>query len=70
MSSAIAFLSVIAAALIFMLVGTNPNLNGWIKAGIIVPIVFIVVYLLARIPPAAARKGESRLVKVFEKTHP
>ena len=70
MPSAIAYLSVIVSALIIMQVGSSPNLNGWIKAGIVVPVVLFVVYLLARIPPAASKKSESRLVKAFEKTRP
>jgi len=67
MSSLIAFLGLIGGTIIFMLLGTSPNLNGWIKASIILPIVFIIVYLLARIPPAVSEKGESRLAKIFEK---
>lgn len=67
MSSLIAFFSLIGSALIFMLVGTSPNLNSWIKAAIILPTVFVVVYLLARIPPALSKESESRLARIFEK---
>lgn len=67
MSSAIAYLSVMGSALIFALVSNSPNLNGWVKAGIVILAVLFVVYLLARIPPPVSKKGEARLVKAFEK---
>lgn len=67
MASLIAFLSLIGSALIVMLVGPSANMGGWIKAGIIVPVVFFFVYSLARIPPAVSKRSESRLAKVFVK---
>ncbi len=67
MASLIAFLSLIGSALTVMLVGTSANLNGWIKASIVVPVVLFFVYTLARIPPAVSRQGESRLARIFAK---
>jgi len=69
MSSLIAYLSVICVVPLLMLVGNSSGLNGWLKVGIVIPLILVVVYLLARIPPGAEKRAESRLVKVFEKSH-
>jgi len=69
MSSLIAYLSIVCVVPILMLVGNSSGLNGWLKAGIVITLILVVVYLLARIPPGEEKRRESRLVQVFEKSH-
>ena len=68
----IAIICVFGAAATIILVSTL-GLVSWLKAAIIVPVVFLAIYSMARIPPkepeAEKNTGKSRIAEIFEKAH-
>ena len=68
-----AIICVFGATATIMLVSTL-DLGGLLKAAIVIPMVLLAVYSMARIPPKepeAEKKntGKSRVAEIFEKAH-
>lgn len=72
MSIIFAIICVIGAVVTIIFVSTL-GLDSWLKAAIIVPMVFLAVYSMARIPPKGPEDekntGKSRVAEIFEKAH-
>ena len=67
-----AIICVFGAAATIMLLSTL-DLGGVLKAALIIPMVLLAVYSMARIPPKGPETekntGKSRVAEIFEKTH-
>ena len=68
----IAIICVFGATATIMLVSTL-DLGSLLKAAIVIPMVLLAVYSMARIPPkepeAEKNTGKSRVAEIFEKAH-
>ena len=68
----IAIICVFGASATIILVSTL-DLGTMLKAAIVIPMVLLAVYSMARIPPkepeAEKNTGKSRIAEIFEKAH-